>query len=230
MEYKYCYYCGKNATSSEHVPPKCLFPEEKDLEEGGYRQNLITVPSCDLHNQTKSNDDEFLMASLVPIVGNNGLGYLHAQTKLYRAINRKPRLLDDVVANHKPNSLRIVDEGQTYNFPVLLGSPDLPRLARCFEAIARGLYFYENSTQFSGLVKSIPNFVKFPEGSDAEHIQSTTIKLCIKERKKWPVQGANPKIFKYQIGDIEDNGIISMILTFYQNAEAMIALVPDEGS
>jgi hypothetical protein len=31
----YCYWCGKPATSKEHVPPKCLFPIDKDIREFG---------------------------------------------------------------------------------------------------------------------------------------------------------------------------------------------------
>ena len=43
-----CYMCEKESTSSEHVPPKCLFPEKKDLPDGvDLRKSLITVPSCD---------------------------------------------------------------------------------------------------------------------------------------------------------------------------------------
>lgn len=53
--------CDQPATSREHVPPACLFPEEKDIRTSLFRNNLITVPSCDLHNSKKSTDDEFLM-------------------------------------------------------------------------------------------------------------------------------------------------------------------------
>lgn len=41
-----CYWCGKPAVSMEHVPPKCIFPEEKDIRgiyEGIFRKNLIKV-------------------------------------------------------------------------------------------------------------------------------------------------------------------------------------------
>ena len=39
---KKCYKCDKEATGQEHIPPKCIFPERKDLD-GDYRKNLITV-------------------------------------------------------------------------------------------------------------------------------------------------------------------------------------------
>lgn len=72
-----CYMCHRDADSREHVPPKCLFPEKKDVGTSAYRNNLITVPSCELHNSNKSKDDEFLMVSIAGIIGNNSIGYAH---------------------------------------------------------------------------------------------------------------------------------------------------------
>jgi hypothetical protein len=49
LNHEICYWCGKKATLMEHVPPKCLFPEEKDVMDilnKSFRNNLITVPSC----------------------------------------------------------------------------------------------------------------------------------------------------------------------------------------
>lgn len=68
---EYCYWCGKLATSKEHVPPKCLFPEfkdTKDVYDNSFRHNLITVPSCDEHNLVKSRDDEYLMTCLAVVL------------------------------------------------------------------------------------------------------------------------------------------------------------------
>src|SRR5207249_7535044 len=56
-----CYMCDRQATSHEHVPPKCIFPERKDTDGQDLRAQLITVPSCDIHNSKKSKDDESLM-------------------------------------------------------------------------------------------------------------------------------------------------------------------------
>ncbi|WP_425641070.1 hypothetical protein ACPUEK_13590 [Marinomonas gallaica] len=53
-----CYYCGGKVTGVEHVPPKSFFPK-------GLRQDLITVDSCDLHNQEKSKEDEYIRAILL---------------------------------------------------------------------------------------------------------------------------------------------------------------------
>ena len=44
-----CYACEEKPTGVEHAPPRLFFPEG-----GEYRKDLITVPSCDLHNAEKS--------------------------------------------------------------------------------------------------------------------------------------------------------------------------------
>ncbi len=45
----------------------------------------LTVPSCEKHNNFKSDDDEFLMVSLAGILGNNSIGYIHSRGKVKRA-------------------------------------------------------------------------------------------------------------------------------------------------
>lgn len=66
MSVTHCYMCEATATSVEHVPPRCLFPEQKDLPSGvNLRKQLITVPSCEAHNTSKSKDDEYLLYALL---------------------------------------------------------------------------------------------------------------------------------------------------------------------
>ena len=54
----------ERALSEEHVPPKAIFPEPKDSGGVDYRQNFITVPSCDEHNLAKTLNDEYLLVLL----------------------------------------------------------------------------------------------------------------------------------------------------------------------
>ena len=73
-----CYMCDGRATTDEHVPPKCLFPEEKDLpKEVSLRVELIKVPSCELHNTAKSKDDEYLLYVLCMNIANNAVAFQH---------------------------------------------------------------------------------------------------------------------------------------------------------
>jgi hypothetical protein len=59
-----CYMCDSLETSREHAPPRCFFPESKAIGRN-LRVNLITVPSCDIHNSEKSKDDEFLRSVIL---------------------------------------------------------------------------------------------------------------------------------------------------------------------
>jgi hypothetical protein len=61
---KTCYHCGAPATTREHAPPKSFFPPKANLQ-------LKTVPSCEKHNNAKSNDDQYLLAH---ICMNTGIG------------------------------------------------------------------------------------------------------------------------------------------------------------
>lgn len=57
-----CFACSNSATTHEHVPPACLFPETKDTDcNQDFRRNLITVPACADHNLRKSSDDEYFL-------------------------------------------------------------------------------------------------------------------------------------------------------------------------
>ena len=53
-----CYFCGGKVTGVAHIPPRSFFPK-------GKRQNLITVDSCNIHNQVKSKEDEYIRAVLL---------------------------------------------------------------------------------------------------------------------------------------------------------------------
>jgi hypothetical protein len=221
-----CYFCGKPATSSEHVPPRCLFPEQKDISDEDFRRNLITVPSCDVHNMQKSREDEFLMACLAPIVGNNEIGYFHTQTKLARARSRNPHLIAETIRD--PINLNLKSrEGKT--FPVLLGQPDMPRLCKALEAVARGLYFHTKGKRFKGKVQVLPVFVKYRPGATIDICQLLAEIHTEQERKDWPEYGENPKIFSFQIGTPDQFGLTPMVMTFYSRAEVLAAFQPKGG-
>jgi hypothetical protein len=129
MELPTCYMCSSLAISKEHVPPKTIFPEIKDSGDVNYRDKLITVPSCDVHNNAKSSDDEFLLVSLAGIIGNNSVGYRHKFTKVDRALRRTSyKLLKKVFVSDL--RLETVDLGDNKFIEILWGTPDQKRLVR----------------------------------------------------------------------------------------------------
>ena len=195
MENKTCYICDMEATSREHVPPLCLFPEPKDVQGLNFRKELITVPSCDLHNAKKTTDDEFLMVSIAGIIGNNFLGYFHSKTKVDRALRRKSKdfINKAIIKNATLKDINL--NGKKY--PILYGNPDFERFIKCFENIAYGLYFHEHNVSFKGEIKMLLGFINYND----ENTQTLT--KFIKERfeledLRLEIKGENPKVFKYQ--------------------------------
>lgn len=56
---KKCYFqgCNKKGSTKEHIPPKSFFPEDE-------RNQLLTVKSCEKHNNSKSHDDQYVLAHI----------------------------------------------------------------------------------------------------------------------------------------------------------------------
>ena len=225
MKKQCCYYCGRPATSAEHVPPRCIFPEGKDAFGADMRKNLITVPSCDEHNLEKSKDDEFLMACVTPVVGNNGAGYIQTQTKVRRAIEHSDGgLLRTIMPDAKQASLELPDGTR---FPILVGQADVQRLCRTLEHVARGLYFHLKQSRFVGKCCVIPSFVRFPEEPKLVVIQELARVMLRQERSSWICHGQNPDVFRFQFGPTDQYGLSPMVMTFFRGAEVFVSFQPE---
>ncbi|HEY3289211.1 MAG TPA: hypothetical protein VGK87_03695, partial [Anaerolineae bacterium] len=61
---KTCYYCGKPATSLEHVPPRMMF--------SGFDCGSITVPSCATHNTHKRGHDQAIVNMMLQGLNEGG--------------------------------------------------------------------------------------------------------------------------------------------------------------
>lgn len=219
-----CYMCSALAVSREHVPPRCLFPESKDVGGLNLRKKLITVPSCAAHNAAKSCDDEFLMMSLAGIVGNNSIGYRHWTGKVDRAFRRSSyRVLNSTVL--KPKRIeRLVLEGNLF-MDVIWGTPDVARLYRCFEHVLRGLYFHDFGHRFEGEVRLIPGFIKHEPG------HAHTWQKLIEARYRYdadsmPRNGGNPEVFYYQRFPTDQHGLIAYRLCLYGGVDVYACLIP----
>ena len=88
---KTCYMCSGRATSKERVPPKSFFPEQP-IDGVDLRRNLITVPSCSLHNGAKLQDDEFFRAvvTLTSTMQSKAARSLF-MGKILRAVKESPK-------------------------------------------------------------------------------------------------------------------------------------------
>lgn len=222
MTIERCYMCDRVATSREHVPPRSLFPELRDLGRD-YRKDLITVPSCDLHNMSKSRDDEFLMVSLAGIVGNNSLGYQHKLTKVDRAVRRTAnRLLDNVLARRK--TVQTIQLNSNKFIDVIWGTPNVARLNNCFEHIARGIYHSHFGVRFQGRVQILLGYL-FHDEPDAKTWVEFIHDRSELDLQGKPCLGQNPDVFYYQVTDYDEHGLFMMRLCFYGGLNVYVAFL-----
>lgn len=222
MQSKFCYMCERPATSREHVPPKCLFPEFKDVGRN-YRQNLLTVPSCDFHNSGKSSDDEFLMVSLAGIIGNNSIGYSHKFTKVNRAIHRSSFvILDQALKNQR---WEVIELGPNKFFDVVWGTPDYDRLLRCFDRIARGIFMSHFGEKFRGDTTPILGYIPSDAPNSIEFQRFIRDKVALELVGKEPM-GDNQEVFSFQFTDRDPFGLSVVHLRFYGGLDIYVGLTP----
>lgn len=219
-----CYMCDLPGTTVEHVPPRALFPEAKDVEGQNYRIDLITVPSCPLHNTAKSNDDEFLMVSLAGIIGNNSIGYRHKLTKVDRAIRRSSfRLLEKVIVK-KQRFITVELEGNKF-LEVIWGTPDVERLRRCFDRIVRGLHLHHFGKPLDGEVRLLLGYLFHSDRNTKNFTQFIADRAALELSDK-PYYGRNQDIFCYQVTDRDQFGLFLFRLCFYGGLNIYAAIIP----
>ena len=142
--------CDAPATSREHVPPKCIFPDDAHL-----RKNLIKVPSCDAHNLRKSKDDELLRHVLACAPANNDLALRVVERGVMPSWERRPHILETFLPNLTP--LKFGDY-VTASFTI-----DINRFEASIRAIVRGLFFADtNKKLLADLIVALTNAVQFP--------------------------------------------------------------------
>lgn len=216
-----CYMCDELATTKEHVPPKCLFPEAKDIQDKtkNYRIELITVPSCPKHNNDKSNDDEYLLNILSMSIFSTGIGANQYWTKVQRAWKRKPALRQEIAKNLTST-----------NIPMKLGvatdiagalTIDRHRLITIFKQYARGLFFYEYGKKFLGELDVGPLFlVSNNINTSAEIIKINN--MLSQAYRNVEFKGKNPEVFRYSfLGDVEGGESI-LKMEFYQGVSVLV--------
>ncbi len=191
----YCYYCGTAASSREHVPPKCLFPEDKDIADGvNYRKNLITVPSCDKHNSNKCKDDEYLQLIIVHGYFINTAGREHFNEKIVRALTRRPAILAALYANQHP----VTVDAQ----PTVAVDIDRERFNNVLEHVCRGLFFYEFGDRWQEEIEiHTPLLLSMndPDSDKVNQLVTNLSKAIIRELTDCEKKGHNPEIFWYQM-------------------------------
>jgi hypothetical protein len=202
--------CALPAASREHVPHQCFFPEQKDIGKGrDYRQNLLTVPSCDLHNSEKSKDDEYLQFVITIHFENNPIAQKQFSTKIMRAVRRKPSMYNFIKEN-----IPVAING----LPSLAFTIDRDRFDKEIDHITRALYYLHHKLKISlPIIVHTPDLfmVNQPTAKDVNQRMQEIDKMTIDALTSQPIHGENPEIFSYQFLDLEE--ILSFVvrMVFY---------------
>ena len=121
-----CIYCGRNSTTSEHVPPKLFL--ERPLP-----PNTITVPACRSCNESFSLDEQYFWVLLGQISPSPTMvEKVQPGGAIDRTLQRAPRLEDRLIRHIEPAA----DGGANVFIHI-----EHSRLDRVLEKIARGLFF-----------------------------------------------------------------------------------------
>jgi len=190
MNQSTCYMCCENATSREHVPPSCFFPKPKDFPgASGFRNNLITVPSCQQHNEEKSLYDDYARAVILAHFGNNPLAEKHFSSKVVRALRRSSGFAITVAGSIKP----VVLNGQQTGAIQI----DNQRLFRSLRWIARGVAFSHTGVKW--LDKIVVHILPLRDGQ-MNRPQALDLIFDLAQLATDPLEwhGENPAVFQYK--------------------------------
>lgn len=124
-----CIYCGKDADTRDHVPPKCFLRTP-------YPANLITVPSCRTCNNNASKDEEYCRVVVIGLLCHTKEADLLFDGPMARSMDRN---ID--IETLMFGALEVVDTR------VLL-DVNYARIYRIAEKIARGLEFSTKGAMF----------------------------------------------------------------------------------
>ena len=129
-EIESCIYCGQEANTRDHVPPKCLFPKP--------RTEMVTVPACRKCNSSYEKDDVlFAVATCLDAYIDHPQATRVWETSLRPLLRKSPRFRAMLASNIMPGRVRTPGGLDLPNRFAMLFSK--PRDTRVIERIVQGL-------------------------------------------------------------------------------------------
>ncbi|WP_231492184.1 hypothetical protein [Pedobacter sp. Leaf170] len=193
-----CYMCDEPATSVEHAPAKCFFPK-------GYRKDLITVPSCAIHNNETSKDDEYVRGIIVSCSGNNSIALTHWRGSVRSGYLHSPKLFLKTFSKQIDSSF----------------FHDRKRVDDVIIKISHAVYFKEYKKRWQSYPTPFYYNFLFDDGKADIHERLPNYK----DIPVWHIfEGANQSVFKYQFFDGKVDGHSNCILRmiFYEGFEVIV--------
>ena len=201
--------CDAPSVGKDHVPPKCLFPNEPR-----YRKSLVKVPSCDKHNSGKSTDDQLLRWVLAVTNGHSELARKVLNEGALPLLENKPHLRDTFLPSHH---FRVSDEGM----PKSIFAIDPIRFYNSITSIVRGLYYHHtwHTDKALGPMEICWDALKDKQValqalnlSDADYLTFTS---PLPNQPEYTL-GGNPEVFRYGFDMKSQPEHAICILRFYE--------------
>ena len=210
-----CYMCESKSFSKEHVPPRCLFPKPKDLKsDQNMRKNLLTVPSCDIHNSEKSGEDAYFLNVLTGSNLINETGREHYRNQIRRQNLRNKSIISRFAQ-------RAIEVDGKLGHVV-----EIDRLDNFVFHLGLALYYAHFSKKWSGGIEWVPEFMpRFPD-EQAEEDRILIVQSNDIDFHDVPFIGENPEVFKYQL--IQNSKYIKMRLHFYEGCKIFLLYVEND--
>lgn len=228
-----CYYCESLATNRDHLPPSCFFPKPKYLPKGSkdYRNNLVTVPSCELHNNLRSKDDEYTAALFALTAGSPLTSELLSSKWIPSLLRNEGSLGKRIFRNSRPVSV-VVKEGriliprETVSLTI-----EVDRIERVLESIAKGIYFLHNSCHrrwnggcmVFGLNLLSKDLKPADNANDLAMLNECFKRLEDHQGLGLDRRGSHPDIFYYQYFQT-NSGEVEIRMVFYTNIVYLVFL------
>ncbi|MGQ7950062.1 hypothetical protein ACULYA_11715 [Providencia huashanensis] len=211
-----CYMCDSEGTTKEHVPPKCIFPETKDIPDGNdYKKNLITVRSCEKHNTEKSKDDMYLLFFLAANIISNELAQNQFDTKIRRAINRSPHVFAEFAKKSTPVTLKTENGEEIHTTAIEI---DRERFDSAIKHISHALYYHKFEETFIGDIQVITSgLVDLSDKGSVElngRIQNFG-QMVDNLLNHVPTEGDNPEVFDYKLLKTDELQQVIIQMNFY---------------
>lgn len=219
-----CYCCEQTATTKDHIPPKCFFPEKKYLSSNSpdYRSNLITVPSCSEHNNSRSSDDEYTAAVIITN-SESDLAFTMFKSKWVQTLLRREGVLGKRIFS-TARSARVIYKKNSVLIPykTLVISYEIERIERVIGSIARALYYLESGYQdkwINNCIVKSPKFINrdLSHAQDADTLNQINQAFIHGEKHQelgLTKKGSQPDVFYYQFFKCENNKFI-IRMVFY---------------
>lgn len=200
-----CYRCDAEPTTRDHVPPRCIFPENMRIE-------LITVPSCKEHNNNESAGDEYIRNLATMNFQSSTVGLNEFEGKALRALKR---------GNQKfvASKAIMVDPSTGIRREAYALEVDQDKVIAALTKIAWGLHYHCTGRR----CESDPTVISLLTYNADENLRNNVEKAyqtLIEGLSASPWEGKNDGVFKYKFKTFEAG---HLALAHFYGAPAFLA-------